>query len=717
MKNIVNEVNIEELPFGWVISCWWVEQLDCLTEEKIIKDKLKQLDKVKFVKSDFLQKKLYIAHSIENKKSIELAISSLGFTIKDFDINSINFKSFNFFNTKKFYILIISGVLAVSSEIFNYFKFSLDIIILASIISILLSGVQIFKQGFKSLLNKSLNINVLMSIAVLGSIIIGKFSEAAMVIFLYSLSEFLESYSLFIAKNNVEKIISLIPSKVLIKNNKNNLVEISVQDVKIGQIIVVKPGDKIALDGIITSGKSQVNQSPITGENIPIEKKENDLVYAGSINGNGLLEYKVISDFDNTQLSKIVNLVENAQQDNKAPINNFIDTFASFYIPIILILSFFTMFIIPIIKGNWLTWIYNGLVLLVISCPCALLISTPIALFSALTVCMRKGIIIKGSKFIELLRNVKFIGFDKTGTITFGKPYITDFICFKKNPDLFKILAISLAKYSNHPLSKAIIDNNFKKDLFFVEDFVSLSGIGVKGKIQNKEYFLGKMKYMDSNNLYCDKKILEKINFLRDEISSKIIFCDNKEVLALFILEDIVKFEVKDVISDIKKQNINVFLISGDNKYASDYVANKVGIDEVYFDQLPVDKLSIIKNKISLNKGKVIMVGDGINDSLALVGADIGISMGKLGSDLAIESSDIILINDNLSLITYLLKVSKKTFRILKENIFFSIFIKLLFIVLTLFSLSNMLMAIFADVGATLIVILNSMRLLNFNKI
>ena len=527
----------------------------------------------------------------------------------------------------------------------------------------------------------------------------------------------LESYSLVRARQAIQKLMQLAPEFITIKNQQGQWLQVSVDEVEVGTTARVKPGERIALDGVVSNGFSTVNQAPITGESVPVEKQQGDTVFAGTINESGSFEYQVSTTARETTLARIIEAVENAQS-SRAPIQSFIDKFASYYIPVVFALALIVAFVVPIFAGNWIGWIYKALVLLVISCPCALVISTPVTLVSGLSRAARNGILIKGGIFLEMGRKLNWLAMDKTGTLTHGRPEQTDYLSFDQEyAALHFIQAISLASRSDHPVSSALIRATQDKELtlFEITEFAALPGMGIQGQINDETFYLVNPRFMSQQAINYPETIRVQIDQLQQVGKTVVLFCNQSKVLSAFAVADTLKDQIPSTIAQLHQMGVKTLMLTGDNQQVAKAVANEIGIDEVYAEQLPEDKLNVIVQKHQ--QGNMIaMVGDGINDAPALAQADIGIAMGQLGTDTAIETADVVLMDDKLSKIIDYIGISRKTYRILVQNISFAIGVKLVFIFLTLIGLGTMWMAVFADVGATLLVVLNGLRLLANNN-
>lgn len=612
-------------------------------------------------------------------------------------------------NRKNLFIIISSVILLPIGLYLDYFTSQGILAEILFLAVIAISGHELIKKGVMGLLKGNFNMNLLMTIAVLGSFAVGSGAEGAVIIFLFYIAEFLESYAGKRARKSIETLLDLAPETATIKRNDKNI-ELHVNDVKVGDILVIRPGDKIPLDGIIINGVSSVNQAAITGESIPVTKIEGDNVFAATINEEGYLEVRVTKKSNETILSKIIELVRESQK-RKSNTETFIEKFAKYYTPAVVLIAAAVAIIPPILFGQSLeTWIYRALVLLVISCPCAFLLSTPVAMVSGITSGTRNGALIKGSKYVEMMRNIDTVVFDKTGTLTEGKLEVTDVFAlndYSKNEILQ--IAGSLESKSKHPLAEAIIQYVEESGMEFkdVKHFESMTGNGVKGLINGKMFYIGKKGLFKGNPEFPEGEI----NKLQTEGKTVIILGNSEHILGLIGLMDKIRPLSRSTIQGLKERNIKTVMLTGDNIGTAKAVASKIGIDEFYAGLLPENKVEII-NEL-LDKGEnVAMVGDGVNDAPALANANVGIAMGTIGSDVAIETADIALMQDDISKINYLIDLSRRTMSVVKQNVYSAILIQLMLAGFAVFGFVSLWLAVtFGDVGLTLAVILNALRI------
>ncbi|MFX1301247.1 MAG: heavy metal translocating P-type ATPase [Promethearchaeota archaeon] len=611
---------------------------------------------------------------------------------------------------RRFLIILVS-------VIFFSFGFMFEFLLVLPLFALVLffftaciTGFYIAKAGISGLLfHHQLNIAFLMTIATVASFLIGHSAEGAAVMMLYFVAEFLESKAKEKAQRSVASLMKLAPEIATVKRVGKE-VSVHVHDVEVDETVVVRPGEKIPLDGVVSSGTSSVNQAPITGESIPVTKQVNDEVYAGTINNEGYLEVRVTRLSDETVLSKILTLVEEAQKE-KSTTEHFIDKFAKYYSPAIVLLALLVVIIPPLfLDRSWFEWVYRGLVLLVISCPCAFAISTPVAMVSALTSATKNGVLIKGSRYVEELGNIKIVAFDKTGTLTEGQLMVTDIIPVNGSSEEILEVAASLETFSEHPISQAIVEKiaNPGGSILPVKDFSAIPGRGVSGTIDGMEFFIG------SERLFTEQGItfsLEIVDWLEQEGKTVVLVGTENEVIGIIAVQDVVRQSAVAAISALKKMGISPVMLTGDNQKTARAIASEVGIEEVYAELLPADKVKVIK-ALQERYGSIAMVGDGINDAPALAAADVGIAMGAIGSDAAIDTADIALMQDELTSLPYLFRLSRKTRGIVRQNVVSSLLVKFSLAVLTFPGLISLWVAVaVGDMGLSLAVILNAMRL------
>lgn len=614
---------------------------------------------------------------------------------------------------------IFSGVLLIIGWAlhFMYGEGSLSSL-LAYSTSILIGGYVLFFQGLKNLTRLRFDMKTLMTIAILGAAALGEWGEGATVVFLFAISEALETYSMDKARQSIRSLMNLAPKEATIRRDDQEL-QLSVEDIQIGDIMVVKPGEKLAMDGKVLKGVSTINQAAITGESISVVKNVEDEVFAGTINEEGLLEVIVTKRVEDTTIARIIHLVEEAQEE-RAPSQAFVDRFATYYTPVIILIALGIATLPPLLfNAEWGNWIYRGLAVLVVGCPCALVISTPVAIVTAIGNAARHGVLIKGGIYLEEVSALSAIAFDKTGTLTKGVPHVTDVLQLDtslKERDMLGIAAI-IEKGSHHPLAASIVRKaeQEKIDLsaWMMDDFVSITGKGIKATVNDEVYYIGSPKLVEEvmPSAMTDE-LSNQIHALQNQGKTVMILAMEDNILALIAVADQVRKESKNVIEKIHQLGIlKTIMLTGDNQRTGSAIGQQLGMTEVKAELLPQDKLDIVK-QLKQQYPKVAMVGDGVNDAPALASATVGIAMGGAGTDTALETADIALMADDLSKLPFTIELSRKAMNIIKENITFAIGIKVLALLLIIPGWLTLWMAIFADMGATLIVTINGMRLL-----
>ncbi|MEN3046990.1 MAG: heavy metal translocating P-type ATPase [Candidatus Hydrothermales bacterium] len=598
--------------------------------------------------------------------------------------------------------LVIIILLFVISGIY-FFNDKQHLSTLILLLSYLILAEPIIKNAINSLIKKEpFNEYTLMTIATFGAILIGEITEATLVALFYRIGELLQNISINKSKERIRAILELKPNFANLKK-EGTIVRVKPEDVKKGDIIVVKPGEKVPLDGIIIKGESTVDTSPLTGESIPRLYKKGDEILAGVINKDGLLEIKVTKEFKESSISRILELIEKARE-RKANPEKFITKFSKYYTPFVTLSAIIFAFGAPLVSNlNLNESIYRALVILVISCPCALVISVPLSYFIALGSCSKNGILVKGSNYLDTIGDIKLFVFDKTGTLTKGVFKVKDVVNLNgfSKEEIIKLSALA-EHSSNHPIAKAIIDYYGKKikDVEY-EEFQEKSGLGIKAKIKGKNILIGSDRFLHENNI--------KHEICQGEGTTVHVVIDNVHA-GYFSITDEIRKEAEDLINSLKKLKIKTGMLTGDRKVLAETISKNLKLDFFKAELLPQEKAREIEN---LRKNyKVSFVGDGINDAAAIAVSDVGIAMGAMGQDLAIESSDIVIMDDNLSKIKKLINISKETKRIVLTNIILAISIKAIFVYLGFMGLAKMWEAIFADMGVSILTTLNSMRII-----
>jgi Cd2+/Zn2+-exporting ATPase len=698
-----------KIPDGSTLTRLRIAQMDCPTEEALIRKKLGGMTSVQGLEFNLMQRVLTVVHDNGALAAVEAAIRDLGMNSEA--MGSESQTAFTEPAGKPWWPLALAGVAALGAEIVNWASLPEWFSALLALIAIAIGGIGTYQKGWIALRHGNLNINALMSIAVTGAVLLRQWPEAAMVMVLFTLAELIEAKSLDRARNAIRSLVQLTPELATVQQADGNWVELPVKAITIGQIVRVKPGERVALDGLVVSGQSSINQAPITGESLPVEKTVGDNVFAGTINESGSFEYRVTAESTNSTLARIIHAVEEAQ-GARAPTQRFVDQFAKIYTPAVFAFALAIALVPPLLlSGDWHDWVYRALVLLVIACPCALVISTPITIVSGLAAAARHGILIKGGVYLEEGYKLAWLALDKTGTITHGKPVLTDTVMLDQPPGLEAVrIATSLAARSDHPVSRAIATNGQQNGtvLLDVADFAAIPGRGVRGTVGDVHYQLGNHRLIHELGV-CTPPLEAQLGDLEEEGKTVILLTDGERVLVLFAVADTVKDSSRAAIQALHELGIKTVMLTGDNAHTARAIAAQIQIDEALGDQLPEDKLRAIERYAQ--SGKVGMVGDGINDAPALARADIGFAMGAAGTDTAIETADVALMDDDLNKIARFVRLSRTTRTVLVQNITLALIIKAVFLVLTLLGMGTMWMAVFADMGASLLVVANGLRL------
>lgn len=588
------------------------------------------------------------------------------------------------------------------------------------LLAIAIGATLIVPKALRAARTLTLDMNVLMTVATLGAIGIGEYAEAAAVVFLFALAEWLESFSLERARRSMQSLLKLVPETALLKSPNGTFSEVPLSQVRVGDLIRIRSGSRIPLDGVVAQGSSAVNQAPITGESLPVQKGVGDRVLAGTVNGEGSLEVTVTQGHGDTKLAQIIRLIEDAQK-KKAPTQRFVDVFARYYTPAVFVFALVTLLVPPLLfSGPWDVWIYRSLVLLVIACPCALVIATPVSIVSGLTAMAKKGVLIKGGAGLEAIGKLRALAVDKTGTITEGMPRVLQIHEVNgANAEDILCIAASIDAHSTHPLARAVVTEAERRGLKPKPsvDYRSVSGRGAEAVIDDHVYFVGNHRFAHDYAV-CSDELEKRLKAIEDEAQSVVVVghrphhgCPG-EVLGILGLGDAIRKGAKEAIEALHGAGIeSVIMLSGDNQRTVDAISRQVGIDEAYGDLLPDEKVMKIK-AIKERFTTVAMIGDGVNDAPAMATATLGIAMGASGTDTAIETSDVTLMQDRLMGIADAILMGKRTLRVIWFNTGLALATKFLFLVLSVSGHASLWLAIAADTGATLFVIANALRLL-----
>jgi Cd2+/Zn2+-exporting ATPase len=697
-----------------------IANMDCPTEERLIRNKLANMAGVVGLDFNLMNRVLDVHHTLPSLATVEAALHGIGMQAIPMEADAVVSRDPNegSLGSLQKGLLLVSGLAAAGAEALAWttHEDSSPLVIALALLSIATGGWPTLKKGWIALKTFTLNINFLMSLAVFGAIAIGQWPEAAMVIFLFAIAELIEGLSLNRARNAVHSLMQLAPDTATVADASGAWQPVAVATVAIGATMRVKPGERIALDGVVASGESSVNQAPITGESMPVDKAVGDVVYAGTINERGLLDITVTANSGNSTLAKIVKVIEETQ-GKQAPTQRFVDNFARYYTPAVVVFAILVAVLPPLLLGQpFMAWVYKALVMLVIACPCALVISTPVTVVSGLTAAARRGILVKGGQFLETGYRIKAIAVDKTGTLTMGKPAVTDVVALEgSSRDAILLLAASLDANSAHPLAAAIVKAGPPAGSHLpVSQFAALHGRGVQGDIAGQTYYLGNARLMAELKVLTPElqAILAR---LEQQAYTAMVLATPAGALGVIAVADVLRPSAASAIARLNALGVSTVMLTGDNLLTAQRIAAEVGVSLVKAELLPENKLDEIK-ALQQQFGVVAMLGDGVNDAPALAQADIGFAMGAAGSDTAIETADVALMDDELGKLPEFISLSQRTRSILVQNISFAIGIKAVFFGLALAGIATLWMAVFADVGASLLVVANGLRLLRNNK-
>lgn len=694
----------------------FVSGICCADEEIVARKKLRSNDGVKDFNFNLITQKLNITHTCAEDTIID-ALNSCGF--KTQKSSFVDTQQTFWEKHSNLIFTSASGLLTFLGIVLNYFEVDAYITIPVFLAAVISGGWRIALKGYKALLNIALDMNFLMTIATVGAVVIGEFAEAAAVIFMFSLALLLESYSVDRTRKAIKSLMAISPSVAAVKNGIFEVLK-PVELVDVGEIVIIRPGERIPLDGVITSGRSTINESVITGESIPLMKEAGSQVFAGTINGKGTFEFRVTKLQQDSVLSRIIHLVEEAQTE-RSESQTFVEKFSRYYTPTVTLSAVLIAVIPPVFLSQpFNEWFYRALVMLVIACPCALVISTPITIVSGLTNAARNGVLIKGGRYLEEIGKLTAIAIDKTGTLTEGKPVVQDIIPLNSYPkDELLRIAATVESNSEHHVADAILIKAYEEDIEFQQlvctNFESIPGKGIKGTIGGKNYILGNHIFCEEHNL-CNNEIELLLEKLESEGKSIVVIIEDQIPIGLISVTDTTREESKHAIQELRRKGIkNIIMLTGDNESTAQSIAKELGIDDVRSQLLPEEKVNAIR-KLKAIHGSVGMIGDGINDAPALAASSIGIAMGTAGTDAAIDTANIVLMSDSLSKVSETMSLSKKTLRIIKQNITIALITKAVFLTLGACGVATLWMAILADDGAALIVILNGLRLLKHKK-
>ncbi len=690
--------------------------MDCPSEENDIRRALASIAGIRSIQFQLSARTLTIDADEDAIEKAMAAIRRVGFEPKTATQDSVGTSPLHPDGMGSgFGRVVLALLLAIGAEALDYFApdtmllKGLGMAMAAAAIS--LSGFSTYSKGVTALRRGQLNMNALMGVAVTGAFLIGQWPEAAMVMALYALAELIEARSVDRARNAIKSLLSLTPDTAEVRQADGQWRELAATQVTLGQIARVKPGARIPLDGRVTAGSSAVNQAPVTGESIPVDKTIGDPVFAGTINETGILEFEVTAAADNTTLARIIHAVEQAQ-GTRAPTQRFVDRFAAIYTPAVFFVAVAVAALGPWLLGwGWTQALYKALVLMVIACPCALVIATPVTVVSGLAAAARRGILIKGGVYLEEARKLRAIALDKTGTITEGKPRLVATEVLPSSVPESQVLfwAASLAGHSDHPVAKAIFSGlNLPEN--GLTDFVALAGRGVEARADGRKMILGNHRLIEERGL-CSAEVEARLSVHETQGRSVTLLASERQVLAIFAVADTIKESSREALAELHQLGVASVMLTGDNSATAATIAQQAGIDDARGNLLPEDKLAAIE-EMQRRYGLTAMTGDGINDAPALARANIGVAMGAAGTDTAMEAADVVIMNDDLRRIPETIRLSRSVHAVLWQNIVLALGIKAVFMVLAIAGSATMWMAVFADMGASLLVVFNGLRLL-----
>ena len=694
---------------GVGVVTYRVEELDCATEENDLRAVLTPLTGVRSLEFDLVGRRVRVRHDLESPAPIEAAIRELGMR-PSVVVGAEGASLDRSLSRRSVIVTVVAGLFAVGSEVAVILGADEQSVLVAvlAVIAIALGGRDTLRKGFQALRSRRMTMSLLMSVAVIGAIAIGQWPEAAVVIWLFGVAELIEALSLERARNAIRSLVGLAPETASMRRD-GGWVAVATGEVPLDAVILVKPGERIALDGRVTSGASSVNQAPITGESIPVSKAVGDPVFAGTINERGTLEITVTAAKGEGTLDRIARSIQEAQAD-KAPAQRFVDRFAAIYTPAVFAMAIIVA-VVPVVTGHgsFHDWFYRALVLLVLACPCALVISTPVTVVSGLGGAARRGILIKGGVHLENARKIRTVALDKTGTLTHGTPVLTDLVNLGELTDdeVLRITA-SIEALSEHPVAHAIV-TAYHGPLDDAEEFEAITGRGVRASIAGTVYTLGNHRLAEETGM-CGPELEAILEGLENEAKTAIVLM-NAHPIAVLAVADTLRPNSRQAVDDLKALGVTTIMLTGDNQRTATAIAAQAGIDDARGDLLPDDKLRIITELVA-TAGPVGMVGDGVNDAPALAKADLGIAMGAAGTDTAIETADIALMDDDPRKIAETIRISTHTAHVLWQNITIALGVKAVFLVLTLAGTASLWIAVLADMGASLVVIANGLRLL-----
>jgi Cd2+/Zn2+-exporting ATPase len=693
---------------------FFISGMDCPDCAAKLEKRISRVPGVETAQVNFGASKMTVTHSASVAEILS-TIEKMGYSGKVDEDYRIKNEPISFWKSNQYakttaisFIMLVSGLIAGNLD-------APELIVNALFLTgIFLGGFLPAKNGISLIISaREFDMNFLMTIAVIGASVLGAFEEAATVVFLFSLGNALQSYTLGKTRNSIRSLMKLSPDEALVRRGATEIT-LPVKDIVIGDTIIIRPGERIAMDGKVSTGYSTVNQAPITGESIPVEKQPGDEVYAGTINERGSLEVKVTKLARDNKISRIIHMIEEAQ-GQRALSQQFVEKFAKYYTPAVIFLAALVAAVPPLVLGQpFEKWFYEAMAMLLVACPCALIISTPVSIVSAIGNAAKNGILIKGGTYLEEVGALSVVAFDKTGTLTEGKPHVTDIVPIDGIPDKeFLSIASAIESRSEHPLAEAIVKSakEHGAEISSISAFEAVPGKGARATIQGKNYQIGNLRLFTEQAIDV-KRVKDEISRLQNEGKTVMVLGDDERILGLIAVADVLRENSEQAVNKLKKAGIKkVIMLTGDNESTAHAIATKTGVDDFRADLLPEDKVGAIK-KLLVKHGKVAMVGDGVNDAPAMAASTVGIAMGAAGTDTALETADIALMADDLTKLAYAVKLSRKTLGIIKQNIALALIIKGLILLMVVPGWLTLWLAVAGDMGSSLLVTLNGMRLL-----
>lgn len=714
---------------GEARTVFQVDGMDCGECARTVQRVVSKLNGVRDVAVNFSTTKMTVVHTAATAElgSIAKAVSQVGYvptllttTLEEDRAGTALPSGTPKRNLRTIFTGLSGGLLAIGMVLeysgITFGDFGQLPMILVYALSIVLGGFYAARAGFYALKSWTLDMNFLMTVAAVGAAVIGQWSEGATVVFLFAVGNWLQARTMERTRRSIRDLMNLTPKEALVRRHNQEL-KLSLPDIRVGDTIIVRPGERLPMDGVLTLGSSHVNQAPVTGESVPIYKQAGDTVYAGSLNEQGAFEYTVTKRMEDSTIQRMIHLVEEAQSQ-KAPSQQFVDRFATYYTPLVVLLAVLVALLPPLFQwGSFQEWLYRALVMLVIACPCALVISTPVAIVAAIGNAARNGVLIKGGAILEETGRLQAVAFDKTGTLTEGKPHVVQMEALGDiAPERFFPIAAALESRSEHPLARAVLtkyQEQYQAPVPTVQNFRAIAGRGAEGVVEGTLYRIGSPAWMADLLPSQDSAPWNELVQEQQELGRTVVLlADDQRVFGLIAIADIVRAESQTALQHLKKAGVaHTVMLTGDHQRVAAAIAKPLALDELQAGLLPEEKLGTIR-QLQNRWGRVAMVGDGINDAPALAAADIGIAMGGAGTDVALETADLVLMSDDLGKLPFAIDLSRRALRVIKQNIWFSVGVKAVFLALTLVGLANLWMAVFADTGAALLVIANGMRLM-----